>query len=127
MKVFIVEDSAVVLERLAALLAEQTEAEIVGEARSSNEAVEQIQQLQPDVIILDIGLPGGNGIGVLETVKHSRPSSVVIMLTNFAYPQYRERCRQAGADFFFDKSTEFERVVGVVNSLTPRAAPRKPQ
>jgi DNA-binding response OmpR family regulator len=73
--------------------------------------------LKPDVAILDICLAKGSGIQVLETVKSNGPSPVVIMLTAFPYPQYRTKCLEAGADYFFDKLTEFEQVAEVVAEL----------
>jgi DNA-binding NarL/FixJ family response regulator len=120
MRVLIADDSAVVVERLVTLLSELPEVDIVGEAQTSGDATERIQQLQPDVVILDIQLPGGSGIGVLETVKKNQPAPIVIMFTNFPYPQYREKCLRAGADFFFDKSTEFDQLIGVFRSLLHR-------
>jgi DNA-binding NarL/FixJ family response regulator len=54
---------------------------------------------------------------VLETVKKDRPVPLVIMLTNFAHEQYRQKCLQLGADYFFDKSTEFDRVTEVLRKL----------
>ena len=120
MRVLIADDSAVVVERLITLLSELPEVEIVGEAQTSGEATERIRQLQPDVVILDIRMPGGSGIDVLETVKKFVPAPIVVMFTNFPYPQYRERCLRAGADFFFDKSTEFDQMIGVFRSVLCR-------
>ncbi len=120
MRVLIADDSAVVVERLVTLLSELEAVEIVGAAQTSDEATERIRQLQPDVVILDIRMPGGSGIEVLEAVKQSTPAPIVMMLTNFPYPQYREKCLRAGADFFFDKSTEFDQMIGVFRSLLHR-------
>jgi DNA-binding NarL/FixJ family response regulator len=69
-------------------------------------------------VVLDISMPGGSGMYVLETVKKDRPVPVVIMLTNFAHDQYRQKCLQLGADYFFDKSTEFERVIEVLRGIS---------
>jgi DNA-binding NarL/FixJ family response regulator len=55
-------------------------------------------------------------------MKQDKVSSTVIVLTNFAYPQYRKRCLQNGAEFFFDKSTEFEKVGEVLQGLMGRAS-----
>ena len=122
MRILIADDSAVVRARLVTLLSELEDVEIVGEAQTCGEATERIRQLQPDVVILDIRMPGGSGIDVLETVKQNTPAPLVMMLTNFPYSQYREKCLRAGADFFFDKSTEFEEMIGVFRSLLPSPA-----
>ena len=114
MKVFIADDSALVRERLAALISEIEGVEVVGQAEDAPEVLEGIQQLRPDVVILDIRMPGNNGIQVLEAIKRSTAAPVVIMLTAFPYPQYRKKCLEAGAEYFFDKATEFEQVAEVL-------------
>ncbi len=106
----IVDDSRIVRERLIAMLNELPGVEIVGQAASVPEAIETIRRLMPDTVILDIRMPGGTGLDVLRDIKQLDPAPLVIVLTNYAAPAYREKCRQAGADFFFDKSTEFDRI-----------------
>ncbi len=117
-RVLIVDDSALIRERLKTMLSEIAGVEIVGEAEDKMEAIASNDRLHPDVAILDIRLPKGNGIGVLQHIKRDTPSVIVIMLTNYPYPQYRRKCMEAGADFFFDKSTEFEKVPEVLMKLT---------
>jgi len=116
-KVFIADDSSVIRERLNALLSDLPGVEVIGEAGDAEEALKGIQELNLDVVILDIRMPGGNGIRVLEKIKKSETSPVIIMLTNYPYPQYRKKCTDLGADYFFDKSTEFERIIEVFNKL----------
>ena len=125
MRVLIADDSAVVVERLVTLLSELEDVEIIAEVQTCGEATECIQQLQPDVVILDIRMPDGSGIDVLETAKKTATAPIIMMLTNFPYPQYREKCLRAGADFFFDKSTEFEEMIGVFRSLLHRPSGRR--
>jgi DNA-binding NarL/FixJ family response regulator len=115
--VFIVDDSPVVRDRLVTLISELPNVEIVGQADIAFEAIHSIRQLRPSVVVLDISMPGGSGMYVLETIKKDQPGPVVIMLTNFAHDQYRQKCLQLGADYFFDKSTEFERVTEVLRRL----------
>ena len=69
-----------------------------------------IRQTRPDVVILDIRMPGGNGIEVLREVKKLDPAPTVIVFTNYAQAQYRKKGEEAGADFFLDKSTEFDKL-----------------
>jgi DNA-binding NarL/FixJ family response regulator len=116
--VFIVDDSSVVRERLVAMLSELAEIEIIGQAEDAFSAIDGIRALAPDVVILDIHLPGSaTGIYVLERIKRQRNAPVIIMLTNYSFQQYRKRCTEAGATFFFDKSTEFEKVPEVLKEL----------
>jgi DNA-binding NarL/FixJ family response regulator len=117
LKVVIADDSALVRERLAALVSDLEDVELVGQAGNAIEAIEITQRLKPDVVILDIRMPGGNGIQVLEMIKANEAGPLVIMLTAFPYPQYRQKCLEAGAEYFFDKTTEFERVTQVVKQL----------
>ncbi len=117
-RVLIVDDSALIRERLKTMLSEIAGVEIVGEAEDKMEAIAANDRLQPDVVTLDIRLPKGNGIEVLQNIKGNNPSVTIIMLTNYPYPQYRQKCLKAGADFFFDKSTEFEKVPEVLMKLT---------
>lgn len=117
MKIFIVDDSDIIVERVKILLSVFEELEFIGQASNANDAVEAILKLKPDVVILDIRLVGGNGMKVLERIKKEEPSPLVIMLTNYPYPQYREKCRQLGAEYFFDKVTEIESFVKVLKFL----------
>ena len=109
-KVFIVDDSLIVREHLVTMLDELAGIEIVGQAENVVEAISGIRILQPHVVILDIRMPGGNGIDVLQTIKQDEVAPMVIILTNYPYPGYRQKCLQAGADFFLDKSTEFDQI-----------------
>ena len=121
MKVFIADDSSLVRECLIELLSGLKGVEVAGQAY---EALEAIQRLRPDVVILDVRRPGGNGIQVLEAIKRCTAPPVVIMLTAFPYPQYRKRCLEAGAEYFFDKTTEFDRVAQVLKELQSDVAGR---
>lgn len=117
MKVFIVDDSALVRERLIGMLSEIPELEIAGQAQNAHEGIESIRKCKPDVAIIDIRLPDRSGIEVLKIIKKDTPAPLVIILTNYPYPQYKKKCKEAGADFFFDKSSEFEKVLDVLKRL----------
>lgn len=117
MRVFIVDDSAIVRVRLKAMFSEIPGIEIVGEAANARDAIKDIRKLKPDVAIVDIRMPGGNGIDTLKNIKEMKQAPMVIILTNYPYPQYRNKCMEAGADFFFDKSSEFEKVMEVLEQL----------
>jgi DNA-binding NarL/FixJ family response regulator len=109
-KVFIADDSLIVREHLVTMLEELAGIKVVGQAENVAEAISAIRILQPDVVILDIRMPGGSGIDVLQTIKQDEVAPMVIILTNYPYPGYRQKCLQAGADFFLDKSTEFDQI-----------------
>ena len=117
MKVLLADDSKLVRERLAVQLCELERVQLVGEADRIPGLIEQIHRLKPDVVVLDIRMPEGNGIQALEAVKKEPESPIVIMLAMLPYPQYRKRCLEAGAEFFFDKATEFDLVMQAVKQL----------
>jgi DNA-binding NarL/FixJ family response regulator len=123
MKIFIADDSAIIRERLIAMLSELEGLEVVGEAQGQLEAIKSIQELRPDAVILDIRMAGGSGIEVLRTIRQRGRTPLVIMFTNYPYPQYRKRCMEAGADYFLDKSTEFDKMLEVFGALIPAPAP----
>ena len=120
MKVLLADDSKLVRERLAVQLCELEKVELVGETDYIPELLELIQRLKPDVVVLDIHMPGGNGIQALAAIKKEPGSPVVIMLAMLPYPQYRKRCLEAGAEFFFDKATEFDLVMQALKQLQGR-------
>lgn len=118
MRVFVVEDSQPVRERLVEMIREIEDVNVVGEAATQDAAVSGILATRPDVAILDISLAEGNGIEVLARVKRQLPGLKGIMLTNYASPQHVKASADAGADYFLDKSSEFEKIVDILEHLT---------
>ena len=115
--VFLVEDSAPIRMRLAEMLGEIEGVSIVGEADGPASAIEGILRTHPDSVVLDIQLIGGSGIEVLRKVRSVDPGIVFIMLTNHPNAQYRKICLEAGANYFLDKSSEFENVKEIIAGL----------
>ena len=124
MRVLIADDSDAIVQRLVTMLADTDGLEIVGRAGTVLEASRAVRTLKPDVLILDLRMPGGSGIDVLDSVKKEAMNVVVIVLTNHTRSQYRKKCLERGAHFFMDKSTEFEMVPGVLSRLIHDAASR---
>jgi len=122
-KVYLVDDSELVRRRLADMLSELENVEIVGQSGDPDEAEAEIRRLSPDVVVMDIKLPGRNGIEVLRDIKKEVRSPLVIMLTNYPYAQYRRECSDAGADYFLYKATEFERINDILRQLPERDQP----
>ena len=117
MRVFIVDDSKIVCKGLQQILINIADVEIVGQAHNAKDAIKSISELKPDVVILDIRLPGKSGIEVLKDIRAKKLPIRVIMLTNYPYPQYRKKCGELGADYFFDKVTEIEEIPRVIKEL----------
>lgn len=121
MKVFIADDSPILRERLKTMLSDFPEVEIAGQAQDTPEAIQSIKELEPDVVILDIRMPGGSGIEVLQSIKKDRPDIKVIVFTNYPYPQYRKKCMDLGADFFFAKATESDLIPVAISGIIKNA------
>lgn len=112
-RVFVVEDSKVIRQRLFALLTGLPGVEIVGDSDTAADAILGITDLAPDIVVLDIKLKNGSGIEVLRTIRQRLAGVTVIMLTNYATDEYRKKCLDAGADYFLDKTNEFERLAPI--------------
>jgi DNA-binding NarL/FixJ family response regulator len=110
MNVFIVEDSEVMRENLRSMLSEFHDIKIVGYAADETGAIDQINALLPDVVILDLNLQSGTGVAVLKNVKKHHAGIKVMVLTNCNGEPYVDACKRANADYFFDKSFQFMEV-----------------
>ena len=110
MNVFIVEDSEAMRESLRSMLSEFHTVRIAGYAADEMDAVEQINALLPDVVILDLNLQSGSGVAVLKNIKKRHGEIKVMVLTNCNGELYVDACKRANADYFFDKSFQFMQV-----------------
>ena len=117
-RVFIVEDSPEVRRSLADLLHEIDGVNVVGEADTPTDAVAGIRRTVPDCVVLDFQLLGGTGVEVLRAIHPASPEIAFAVLTNHPNAQYRRICMEAGASWFFDKSTEFRKLKDVITGLT---------
>lgn len=117
MTVLIVDDAQALRERLAALIAEIEGYEVVGQAVDFSEAKGFLENMMPDVVVLDIRLPDGSGIDLLKMIRKSRdPQPEVIVFTNYPYPQYRDRCLDLGANCFLNKSDDFDKLEDILET-----------
>ena len=107
---------------LRALLADIPNLVTVAYATTQDEALAILRQGEWEVVILDLQLKEGTGIRVLEELDKTirREETTIIVFSNFDFPQYRSRAIALGADFFFDKSSEFRRLHEVLTSLAGR-------
>ena len=110
MKVFIVEDSLVAYENLQSMLSDIPGVVIIGHAVDEMGAINGIDSMMPDAVILDLNLKSGYGINVLKNIKEFHAAIKVMVFTNHANEFYASQCKRAGADYFFDKSFQFSRL-----------------
>lgn len=105
-RLLIIDDHEMVREGLKAMLTAEADFEIVGDAANAEQALELIERLRPDVILLDVRLPGESGIDVCRTVTERYPETAVIILTTFSDETLVAQCIQAGARGFIVKDIE---------------------
>ncbi len=96
--------------------------EVVGEAKNVPGAIAALRKTTPDAIILDIHMPGGTGFDVLRFATSRKPSPLVIVLTVGRRIEYEARCLQAGADYFFEKSSQLSQMLALLRKLAARSA-----
>lgn len=118
LKILIVDDTSIVLERLFEMIVVLESVHAVFKSNSYNQTVELIKKQAPDVILLDLQLPGKNGIELLKYVKKHHPAVKTVIVTNSASDFYRELCQSLGADYFIDKSTEFEKIPQIIDAIS---------
>jgi len=116
MKLLVVDDSAEVRARIASLVRDIDGLDFVLEAENAARAVDLARAMRPDFVILDLNLPGRSGLDILPLLKGLLRAPTVLVLTNHAGGAFAHRCRELGADYFFDKSKQFQAAIDVVRS-----------
>lgn len=123
LRIFMVEDSSMLRARLTEVLAHRDNVEIVGYAETEETAADFLATQSWDVLILDLQLLHGTGLGVLRAIaKDRRPGTAVIVLTNYSISAYRVHCARLGADYFLDKAQEMARVPEVLAEIMEKNA-----
>ncbi len=115
MKIFIAGISGSLSERLKKLVVGVDGCEIAGQHSSLNEATRLILEIEPEVILLDPTLEGGNGIDVLKVIRKVGLKTKVIFMANFPYPQLKKRVLEEGADVFVSKTEASEIIPEVLD------------
>lgn len=113
LKTYLVEDNPTIRDNLIATLEELADIDAVGTSDSENEAKVWLQDNphQWDLAILDLFLKQGSGLGVLAACHARKPSQKVVVLSNYATADIRQRCAQLGVDAVFDKSNEIDALI----------------
>jgi DNA-binding NarL/FixJ family response regulator len=117
----IVEDNPSFRVSLREILAARFPQMAVNEVGSGEEALERIESLRPDLMFVDIRLPGQNGLELTKQVRKDDTEVVIVILTNYDLPEFREAAYQYGADYFFSKSTStMEEILTAVEATLRR-------
>lgn len=118
MTLLIADDSALLRERIKNLAKATGKVKTVYEAENGVEAMQIINDKKPNLVILDIRMPLMNGIKVLERIKKEGIKTKVCILTSYNYRQYREKCTELGADYFFNKNDDIQQLVDLIKKLS---------
>ena len=121
-KLLICDDHEVIRTGLACLLA-GTDIEIVGEAPNGKEAIRLAQKLKPDVILLDIRMPDGDGLAALEKLRAKAPTSKVVMLSTYDNPTYIARAVAMGASDYVLKGSSRDDMVTTIRAAAAGESP----
>ncbi len=116
-RIVIADDHAVVRQGTRSLLEREEDLEVVGEAGDGEQAVKLIEQLKPDVAIIDISMPKLNGVEVTRQVKPRCPSTAVLILTAYDDDEYVFALLEAGAAGYLLKDVDAREVVGAVRAV----------
>lgn len=114
MRLLIVDDSELILASLLGWFKGMPGIEAISTASTLVQTLECVRVQSPTLIILDLHLTDGNATSIIGSIKQVLPSTRISVLTNDANAFNRRKCMEAGSDWFFDKSTEFEELVSVV-------------
>jgi DNA-binding LytR/AlgR family response regulator len=125
MRSLIVDDEAAARSRLARLLAAHPEIEIAGEASDGLQALEKIEQIRPDLVFLDIQMPGLNGFQVLRSIPQGVPYPLVVFVTG--YDRHALEAFEANALAYLLKPVETDRLATVVDRAAKLCAPEQQQ
>ena len=117
LRVLLVEDSNLLSERLLELMSDLEGIANVGAVATESDAIQAVKERHPDAIILDLRLKVGTGFGVMHYINTMALPPAVVVLTNYALPQYRRQAEILGVRYFLDKAQEFEQLPKILQSL----------
>ena len=123
-RVLLIEDSAVLAERLREMLQQMPGVELVGTADSEQDAVALLGRISADALILDLHLRQGNGFGVIRAMRSLHAHPEVVILTNYTLPQYQQRAQAMGVHYFLDKAREFDTIADVLHEIAEHRGSR---
>ena len=116
-KVLVADDHTILRQGIKALLDNQEGIEVVGEAKDGREAIKVIEELLPDVIMMDIAMPGLNGLEATRRIKKKFPKMKVLVLTMYANEEYIFQILNAGANGYLVKETAFQDLISAIKAV----------
>jgi DNA-binding NarL/FixJ family response regulator len=121
-RMMVVDDHEVVRTGIASLLAD-SDVEVIGEASGGDAAVEMAHQLNPEVILMDIRMPEGDGLTALDRIRSEMPEIRIVMLSTYDNPTYMARARALGASDYVLKGADRETFLNTIRAAAEDKAP----
>src|SRR5690242_14820211 len=103
LNLLIIDDNSSFIDRVSSLIEDCCPHAEIAATHNYDEAISSLENIDPDVVLLDINLPGKNGLEILREIRKRRKTYAVIMVSNHDNEYYREQCRKLGANHFLDK------------------------
>ena len=126
-RVLIVDDHAIVRRGLVSLLSTAEDLEIVGEADSGEAAIRQAAELSPDVILMDLSMPGTSGVDAMRQIRAADPDVRLLVLTSFGNRNWIMDAVEAGADGYLLKHSEPEVIISGIRQVLRGESPLDPR
>jgi DNA-binding NarL/FixJ family response regulator len=126
LRIVTVDDSPIIAQRLRFLITEMPHVDLLGNVEDIQSALVFIEEKKPHVVFLDINLSHDkprNGIDLLNILRKTYPVLKIIMLTNLSGQRYKEICMSFGADYFFDKSEDFDKIPQALSDIIATGLP----
>jgi two-component system response regulator NreC len=116
-RVFLADDHLILREGIRSLLGKVPDIEVVGEAGEGGETVAKVEQLVPDVVLMDITMPGMSGLEATKQIKQKYPQVKVLILTIHETNQYLSQMLQAGASGYVVKTTAASELISAIRAV----------
>ncbi len=117
MKIISIDDSDIIAKHLENMFDKISEVFYLGHAYTLSEAKDLLEEKSPEIVFLDIAIKDENGIDFLSYLKSNHPLIKVIMLSNHSEMFYKNKSKEMGADYFLDKSYEFDKIPEILAKI----------
>ena len=118
-RILVVDDDDAFRQRVKAFFAPEADMEVVAETSDGEEAITKAQELKPDVVLMDVRMPGFNGVSATRKLREEMPEVKVIMLSVFDLPEYREAAMVSGASGYVVKKSMMEALLPEIRRVCP--------